>query len=412
MPTVCPGLNSNSSHIRSTRFCLKLKLTNSFESFDPFSVPSPCFVVDECAVEENLKILADVQARSGATILAALKAFSMWSLAPLVRKYLKGTCASGYHEARLGAEEYGGETHVFSAAYSLEELKKILPLADHLVFNSCAQWLRFKPQVEAYQSEHGRPEVGLRINPEHSEGALPIYDPCAPGSRLGITLDQLDPKALEGITGLHFHTLCEQGYEPLERTLKAFEKKFGHLLAEMNWVNFGGGHHITKPDYDRESLIELIRSFAERYHVKVYLEPGEAVAIHSGVLVSEVLDTRFNQIDQAILDTSATCHMPDVLEMPYRPEIYGAFQPGERPHNYRLGGMTCLAGDVIGDYSFDQPLKVGDRLIIDDMAHYSMVKTSTFNGVNLPSIAIWNSKRDRIGLIRKFGYEDFKNRLS
>ncbi|MFX4227706.1 MAG: carboxynorspermidine decarboxylase [Porticoccaceae bacterium] len=387
-------------------------MSHRFKTFAPSRVPSPCFVVDEVAIEENLQILADVQTRSGAKVLAALKAFSMWRLGPLTTKYLSGTCASGYNEARLGKEEYGGETHVFSAAYSEADLKKILPLADHLIFNSCAQWQRFRPLVETYQQEHKKPKVGLRLNPEHSEGAVPIYDPCAPYSRLGITLDQLDPESLTGISGLHMHTLCEQGFEPLQRTLAAFEEKFGDLLEEMDWLNLGGGHHITRPDYDREGLINLIHDLRKRYDIEVYLEPGEAIAIHTGILVSEVLDSKFNLINLAILDTSATCHMPDVLEMPYRPDIFGSGIPEEKDYTYRLGGMTCLAGDVIGDYSFDHELKPGDRLVFDDMSHYTMVKTSTFNGINLPSIALWNSETDELEIVKQFGYDDFKNRLS
>jgi carboxynorspermidine decarboxylase len=387
-------------------------MANSFSNFDPSRVPSPCYVVDEVAVEKNLKILADVQARSGAKILAALKAFSMWDLAPLTSNYLSGTCASGYNEARLGKDEYGGETHVFSAAFSENDLKKILPLADHLIFNSCNQWQRFRPIVEAYQKEHSKPKVGLRLNPEHSEGAVPIYDPCAPCSRLGITFDQLDPKSLDGISGLHMHTLCEQGFAPLQRTVAALEEKFGELLEQMDWLNLGGGHHITAPDYDRDGLVQLIQDLRERYDVELFLEPGEAIAIHTGVLVSEVLDTKHNQMNLAILDTSATCHMPDILEMPYRPEILGAGEPGEKDYTYRLGGMTCLAGDVIGDYSFDDELKPGDRIIFDDMSHYTMVKTTTFNGINLPTIARWNSQTDELHIVKQFGYEDFKGRLS
>ncbi len=388
-------------------------MTNAFEHFNPNRVPSPCFVVDEVAVENNLKILAEVQQASGAKVLAALKAFSMWALGPLTCRYLSGTCASGYNEARLASEEYGGENHVYAAAYSERDLLKVLPLADHLIFNSCAQWQRFRPMVEAEQAKRdGKPEIGLRINPQHSEGAVPIYDPCAPNSRLGITKDQLDPEALDGISGLHFHTLCEQGFEPLERTVRSIETQFGDLLPQMQWINFGGGHHITKADYDRAGLIALIQEITEKYQVQVYLEPGEAIAIHTGVLISEVLDTTHNGMDLAILDASATCHIPDVLEMPYRPDILGASQPNLQPHTYRLGGTSCLAGDVIGDYSFAQPLQIGQRLIFDDMSHYSMVKTNTFNGVNLPSIAVWNSNSDELRIVRQFDYTDFKTRLS
>tara|TARA_R110000787_G_scaffold162004_2_gene275422 strand:- start:14076 stop:15269 length:1194 start_codon:yes stop_codon:yes gene_type:complete len=384
----------------------------ALETFDPARVPSPCFVVDEVAVERNLTILHRVQEESGARVLAALKAFSLWRLAPLVAKYLSGTCASGLHEARLGREEYGGEVHVFSAAYTEQDLREILKLADHVVFNSFGQWQRFQPLIQEARIARPHLRFGLRINPQHSEGDVPIYDPCAPCSRLGIPLSQFEGQSLEGITGLHFHTLCEQDVEPLKRTLMVVEEKFGHLLPQMEWVNFGGGHHITEPGYQVDELIELIRDFSARYNVQVFLEPGEAVAIHTGVLVTEVLDLAWNDMAQAILDTSATCHMPDILEMPYRPRVIGAGLPGEFAYSYRLGGMTCLAGDVVGDYSFAAPLEVGQRLVFDDMSHYTMVKTTTFNGINLPSIALWNPETDQLRVIRQFGYEDFRQRLS
>jgi carboxynorspermidine decarboxylase len=383
-----------------------------FTKLDLSRLPSPCFVVDEVAIERNLKILADVAERSGAKVLAALKAFSMWRLAPLVSSYLSGTCSSGLHEARLGRECYGGEVHVFSAAYTQSDLREILEIADHVVFNSSAQWRRFLPLALAAQARRPQLQFGLRINPEHSEGTVPIYDPCAPGSRLGIPLSQLDESLLEHISGLHFHTLCEQDFPPLQRTLRAVEEKFGHLLERMEWVNFGGGHHITRPGYQIDELVQCIREIAERYDVQVYLEPGEAVAIGTGVLVTEVLDIGWNALNQAILDCSATCHMPDTLEMPYRADILGAGQPGELAHTYRLGGLTCLAGDVMGDYSFAQPLEVGQRIIFGDMGHYTMVKTSTFNGTKLPALALWNSITDKLEIVREFGYEDFKQRLS
>ncbi len=389
--------------------------SKSFFSFDPRRVPSPCFVIDEVAIENNLRILERVQRESGAKVLGALKAFSCWRLGPLTARYLSGTCASGLHEARLGREEYGagaGEVHVFSAGYSEADLREILRIADHLVFNSFSQWQRFQSLIREAAAQRPQLRFGLRINPEHSEGEVAIYDPCAPGSRLGIPLSQFEGQSLEGISGLHFHTLCEQDLQPLQRTLAAVEKTFGHLIPQMEWINFGGGHHISRPDYDVEGLIRLIRDFRARYDVQVYLEPGEAMAIRSGVLVAEVLDVLHTDRDQAILDTSATCHMPDTLEMPYRADIFGAGQPGEKKHSYRLGGMTCLAGDVIGDYSFDQPLQPGQRLIFDDMSHYTMVKTTTFNGIGLPAIAVWNSETDELQLVREFGYEDFKNRLS
>lgn len=383
-----------------------------FSKLDVNRLPSPCFVVDEVAVERNLKILHEVAQASGARVLAALKAFSMWRLAPLVSRYLWGTCASGLHEARLGRECYGGEVHVFSAAYTASDMREILDIADHVVFNSCAQWLRYQPLCLDARARRPGLKFGLRVNPEHSEGTVPIYDPCAPGSRLGIPLSQLDESVLAHISGLHFHTLCEQDFPPLQRTLQAVEEKFGHLLGRMEWVNFGGGHHITRPGYQIDALVQCVRDFAARYGVQVYLEPGEAIAIGTGVLVTEVLDLGWNHLDQAILDASATCHMPDVLEMPYRPDILGAAAAGELPHTYRLGGLTCLAGDVMGDYSFVAPLQVGQRIVFGDMAHYTMVKTSTFNGTKLPAIALWNSQTDALEIVRTFGYEAFKGRLS
>jgi len=383
-----------------------------FSRLDLSRLPSPCFVVDEVAVERNLRILRQVADASGAKVLAALKAFSMWRLAPLVSRYLDGTCSSGLHEALLGSTYYEGEVHVFSAAYSEASLREILMLADHVVFNSCGQWQRFQPLVQAARKQRPHIQFGLRINPEHSEGEVPIYDPCAPGSRLGIPLSRLDESALAGISGLHFHTLCEQDFPPLQRTLDAVEERFGHLLDRMEWVNFGGGHHISRPGYQLDELIARIRQFSSKYQVQVYLEPGEAVAIGSGVLVAEVLDLAWNELDQAILDTSATCHMPDTLEMPYRPDILGADEAGRLPHTYRLGGLTCLAGDVIGDYSFGEPLRIGQRLVFGDMAHYTMVKTSTFNGTQLPAIALWNSLTDELEVVKEFGYTDFRDRLS
>ncbi len=383
-----------------------------FSKLDLQRLPSPCFVVDEVAVERNLTILKHIADESGAKVLAALKAFSMWSLAPLTAKYLSGTCASGLHEAKLGHEEYGGEVHVFAAAYSEADIIELVEFAHHIVFNSCGQWTRFRERCLAAQKKRPELHFGLRINPEHSEGAVPIYDPCAPGSRLGIPLSQLDESVLDGISGLHFHTLCEQKFEPLARTVKAVEQKFGHLLPQMKWVNFGGGHHITADGYNIDGLIDLVKDFSSSHQVQVYLEPGEAVAIGTGVLSCEVLDITWNQLNQAIIDTSATCHMPDTLEMPYRPDVLDAEEAGVLPHTYRLGGLTCLAGDVIDDYSFAEPLQIGQRLIFEDMSHYTMVKTSTFNGTHLPAIAIWNSKTDALNVVKTFGYADFKNRLS
>lgn len=389
-----------------------------FTHFNPALVPSPCFVIDKSAVEDNLKILNRVQRESGAKVLAALKAFSCWRLAPLFRKYLSGSCASGLHEARLGREEFGGEVHCYSAAYKEADLIEILQVADHVLFNSFSQWSRFKSLALAAQQARPELQFGIRINPEHSEGEVELYDPCAPCSRMGVPIAQFeqavadDPSLLDGISGLHFHTLCQQDLPPLVRTLKAVEEKFGKYFSRIQWINFGGGHHISREDYQVDDLIAVIKSFMARHKLQVYLEPGEAVAIRSGVLVAEVLDITWNTMAQAILDTSATCHMPDVLEMPYRADILGAGMPNEFAHNYRLGGMTCLAGDVIGDYSFAQPLQVGQRLMFDDMAHYTMVKTTTFNGINLPAIALWDSRTNELNMVREFDYADFKHRLS
>ncbi|WP_086933046.1 carboxynorspermidine decarboxylase [Agarilytica rhodophyticola] len=386
--------------------------SKSFLNFDVSRVPSPCFVVDEVAIENNLKKLAYIQSQSGAKVLMALKAFSMFSLAPLISRYLMGTCASGLHEAQLGKEEFGGEVHTFSAAYTEQDLTEILAISDHVVFNSYHQWQRFQPIIETAKQQRPQLKFGLRVNPLHSEGTTPIYDPCAPGSRLGIPVDQFDSINLDGISGLHFHTLCQQNYEPLARTLDVIEERFASQLKTLEWINFGGGHHISDDSYNVEGLIKRIQEIKHRYNLQVYLEPGEAIAINTGILVSEVLDITHNSLDLAILDTSATCHMPDTLEMPYHAHILGSGIKGEKQHNYRLGGQTCLAGDVMGDYSFNQPLEIGQRLMFDDMSHYTMVKTSTFNGINLPSIAIWNSQTDDIRMIKKFGYQDFKSRLS
>ena len=370
-------------------------------------INTPYFVVDELRLVKNLEILKQVSQAAGCRILLAQKAFSMFSCYPLLRQYLVGSTASGLYEARLGHEEFGGETHVFSPAYKLAEFEELLRYADHFVFNSPAQLRRFGPAAKAAGKQ-----VGLRVNPECStqEGHA-IYDPCAPGSRLGTTLANFDPELLPLLDGLHFHTLCEQNSDALEATLAAFEEKFGPYLSGLKWLNLGGGHHITREDYDRERLIRLVRRLREKYGVEVYLEPGEAVVLNAGFLEASVLEVVHNGIDIAILDTSAACHMPDVLEMPYRPPVEGAGQPGEKAHTYRLAGPTCLAGDVIGDYSFDAPLAEGSRVTFGDMALYTMVKTNTFNGMPLPAI-VWRDKAGNLTLVKRFGYEDFKDRLS
>ena len=371
--------------------------------------PSPAFVVDLGRLRHNLAILDEVQKRSGAKILLALKAFSMWSVFPVIAQTLHGVCASSPWEARLGREEFGREVHSFSAAFKESDVVQLLKSSNHLVFNSFSQLERFRPLWEA---EAGRVSVGLRVNPEQSEGHTEIYDPSAPKSRLGIRRPEFEGKDLSGVEGLHFHTLCEQLFEPLQRTAQVFEEKFGEFLPRMKWLNLGGGHHITREGYDIDALVELIRHFKQKYGVEVYLEPGEAIAIGTGILVSEVLDLTHNEMDLAILDVSATCHMPDILEMPYRPEIEGGFDPGAKPHTYRLGGPSCLAGDVIGDWSFEKPLAVGDRLAFLDMSHYTMVKTTTFNGIQLPHLCTFEPRTGELSVVRSFCYEDFKNRLS
>ena len=375
-------------------------------NFDLDQIKTPYYIVDESLLIKNLEVLTSVAKRAGCKILLAQKAFSMFVVYPLIGQYLAGTTASGLYEAKLGYEEMGGETHIFSAAYQEEEFPEILQICDHIVFNSFSQWERYQKAALASGKE-----FGIRINPECSTQDHGIYDPCSAYSRLGVTKAQFRDDLLEGISGLHFHTLCEQNSDDLVTTLKAVEEKFGDYLHGMNWLNFGGGHHITRADYDVETLISEIKRIKETYQVDVYLEPGEAVALDTGFLVSSVLDIIDNGMKIAILDSSAACHMPDVLEMPYRPRIVGAGQPGERPFTYRLGGPTCLAGDIIGDYSFDAPLKVGDKLVFCDMAIYSMVKNNTFNGMKLPAIALAD-REGKVKLVREFGYQDFKQRLS
>lgn len=371
------------------------------------SFSTPYFLVDEKKLVKNLEILKQVSDRTGCKILLAQKAFSMFYSYPLLRKYLAGTTASGLYEAKLGHENFGGETHVFSPAYREEEFEELLQYADDVVFNSPGQVRKY-----AKKAKLAGKSVGLRINPECStqEGHA-IYDPCSSFSRLGTTLENFDDALLPLLDGLHFHTLCEQGADALEITLKAVEEKFGRYLPRMKWLNLGGGHHITREDYDVEALAEMVKRLKETYGVEVYLEPGEAVVLQAGFLVSEVLEVVHNGMDIAILDTSAACHMPDVLEMPYRPPVKDSGLPGEKACTVRLAGPTCLAGDVIGDYSFDTPLKPGDQVVLEDMALYTMVKTNTFNGMPLPDI-VWEGIDGKRKLVKRFGYEDFKNRLS
>lgn len=374
-------------------------------------LPTPCYVIDEKKLKENLEILGDVREKAGCKILLAQKAFSCFYEYPLIGQYLDGTTASGLYEARLGKEEMGKENHVFAPAYKDADIKELGEICDHIIFNSFAQLRRHKDAVSGKS-------LGLRINPECStQGDHAIYDPCAPGSRLGVTKEVFDceiatePELFDALDGLHFHTLCEQNADDLAKTLEAVEEKFSPWLSKIKWLNMGGGHHITRDDYDRELLIKCIRHIRDTYGVEVYLEPGEAIALNAGYLVTEVMDIVENGLSVLILDASAACHMPDVLEMPYRPPIAGGGGLGEKAYDYRLGGPTCLAGDVIGDYSFDRKLKCGDILEFGDMAIYSMVKNNTFNGMALPDIVLEENPGD-FRLIRRFGYQDFKTRLS
>lgn len=366
---------------------------------------TPAFIVDEDHIRRNCEVLASVKERTGCKILLALKGFAMWPLFPMISNYLDGTCASSPWEARLGRDEFGGEVHTYTAAYSEADFQELLTLCNEIDFNSFAQLEKFRPLKK-------RIKFGLRINPECSTqgGEHEIYDPCAPRSRLGIRRKDFERQNLNGISGLHFHTLCEQNADDLETTLQAVEEQFGEFLPQMEWVNFGGGHHITRDDYDVDLLCKLINDFKSKYDVQVILEPGEAVALNAGVLITSVLDIIDNEGQIAILDTSCTCHMPDVIEMPYRPEVEGAGLPNEKAHTYKLAGLSCLAGDMIGDYSFDEPLKVGDQLVFQDMAHYSMVKTTFFNGIQHPDIGIL--RNGELEIIREFNYQDYKQRLS
>lgn len=366
---------------------------------------TPCYVVSKGKMRKNLELLQYVEQQAGCHILLAQKAFSMFSLYPFIGSYVSGTTASGLFEARLGYEEMGKENHVFAPAYKTEDMQELVKICDHIIFNSFAQYEKHKELCKNVS-------VGIRVNPECStQGDHAIYDPCAVGSRLGVTLAAFREDLLDGIDGLHFHTLCEQNSDDLVTTFKAFEEKFGKYLYDMKWLNMGGGHHITRPDYDVEALISLIKYIREKYDVEVYLEPGEAFALNAGYLVTEVMDIVHNGMDILILDASAACHMPDVLEMPYRPPLRGGYPAGEKAYTYRLSSLTCLAGDVIGDYSFEKPVQIGDRLIFEDMAIYSMVKNNTFNGIPLPDIVL-QEEDGSTKLVKRFGYNDFKERLS
>ena len=374
---------------------------------------TPYYLIDEAALERNLKVLASVRRRAGVKILLAQKAFSAFDTYPLVSKYLDGTTASGIYEARLAHEEMPTrENHVFNPAFTDEEFAEVTKWCDHIVLNSVSQTRRFTRLLNRLTAQsRNRPSLGLRVNPGYSEVSTEIYNPCVKGSRLGVPRAFIQEGDLDGVEGLHFHTMCEQGADVLARTLPHFEEKFGEFLPQMKWVNFGGGHHITKKGYDIALLVKTLKGFRKRHsNLEVYLEPGEAIALNAGTLVTSVREVFDYGMPIAILDASAECHMPDVIEMPYRPPIKGAGKPGEKCYTYRLGGPTCLAGDVIGDYSFARRLKPGDEVVFGDMAIYTMVKNNTFNGMPLPSIAI-KRKSGRIGLLRAFGYEDFKRRL-
>ena len=374
---------------------------------DTRTIDTPCYVCDEARLIRNLERLDSLHKRTGCVVLLALKAFAMFSTFPLMRRFIAGTAASSLNEARLGSEEFGGQVHLCAPAYKDDEFDRLLALCDHIVFNSFSQWRHFRPRV---QSLGGRTRCGIRVNPEHSEVETAIYDPCAPSSRLGVRRADFDAESLGGISGLHFHALCGHDADALARMLHAFEDKFGEFLPAMDWVNFGGGHHITRDDYDFDGLCATIDDFKRRHDVEVYLEPGEGIVMHAAVLVASVLDVLPN--DSVILDASASAHMPDVLEMPYRVDIRGAGEPGELDYTYWLGGPTCMAGDVFGQYSFSQPLEIGARIVFEDMAPYTMVKNTTFNGVPLPGIAIEEANTGKIRQIRRFDYEDYRGRLS
>jgi carboxynorspermidine decarboxylase len=374
------------------------------------AVQTPCYLISEDVLQRNCKILDTVQQRTGAKILLALKAFALPAVFPLIRGYLHGVCASGPIEARLGAEEFGREVHTYAPAYTSSQIRDTIRYSDHILFNSIHQWHTYRG-LAGQQADHSI-EVGLRVNPGHSEVSVDIYNPCLPGSRFGVNPEDLEGVMLDGITGLHFHALCEQNADVLFRVVERFEKRFGKYLDQMEWVNFGGGHHITRSDYNVDLLCETINSFRKRHNnIRVYLEPGEAVVLNGGVYVTTVVDIIDNGMQVAVLDGSAETHMPDVLAMPYRPHIVGSAEPGELQYTYRLGGISCLAGDMVGDYSFETPLQRGDRLILTDMALYSFVKNTTFNGVELPSIYTCSLKENVPVCVRRFGYRDYLDRI-
>ncbi len=372
------------------------------------NLPSPYWLLEEKLLKKNLEQLQEVKKRTGAKVLLALKGYALWKSFPLIKPYLDGCCASGLHEAKLADETFSKEVHTYSPAFKEEELEEIAQISHHLVFNSPAQFKRFASKAKVINPDLS---LGLRVNPEYSESPKEIYNPCGLNSRLGTTLANFDTSVLDRCDGLHFHALCEQDSSALENVLKNFEAKFGPYIPQMKWINFGGGHHISRKGYDVEKLISLINKFKKKYDVEVYLEPGEAIGWETGTLVTTVLDIVHNGIDIVILDSSAEAHMPDTIIMPYRSEVRDAGKAGEKAHTYRLAGNTCLAGDIMGDYSFDTPLQIGDKVIFEDQMHYTMVKATTFNGIKLPDIAIQRLNGE-IEVVREFGYEDFKERLS
>ena len=381
----------------------------AFADFDLNLVDSPAFVVDAAKLRQNLRVLADIRDRSGCKVLSALKAFSMWSVAPMIGEYLDGVCTSGLWEAMLAGEHYDGEIATFCAAYKEEDMEEICRLSDHVIFNTPMQRERFADIVQAARNRGETFDIGLRVNPLHAEGEVPRYDPCAPHSRLGFPVDQLTEEHVEGLDGLHFHTLCEQDLGPLKRTWEALLPHIEYVIPDLKWLNFGGGHHITRSDYQRDELVQFLIDVRDMTGCEIYLEPGEAVALDAGILVGTLLDTHYNGMPLGITDISATCHMPDVLEAPYRPAM---LHEREDVEPIRLGGPSCLAGDVIGDYGLPGEAEVGTRFAFLDQAHYSMVKTTTFNGVPLPSIWLWDSDSGLLEKVKSFGYRDFRDRLS
>ncbi len=375
---------------------------------DRNKLPSPCWLLDEALLKENLELIEEIKKQTGAKVLLALKGYALWKSFPLLKPYLDGCCASGLHEAKLAFDTFSKEVHTYSPAFKEEELEEIAQISHHLIFNSPAQFKRFAAQAKKTNPDLS---LGLRLNPEYSESPKEIYNPCGLNSRLGTTLANFDTSILEQCDGLHFHALCEQDSDALENVLKNFEEKFASYIPQMKWINFGGGHHITRKGYDVEKLISLINNFKEKYNVEVYLEPGEAIGWETGTLITTVLDIVHNGMEIAILDSSAEAHMPDTIIMPYRAQVDGAGTVGEKAYMYRLAGNTCLAGDIMGDYSFDTPLQIGDKIIFEDQMHYTMVKATTFNGIKLPSIAI-KRLNGELDIVREFGYKDFKERLS